>query len=218
MTDLKLTYFNCRGLAETSRLLLAISGEKYEDFRYPLTVKDWKTHSFIKEEFDSDKKEGLLKKSRNKVPFLTVDNEVICQSKSIEKYLGRRFNMMGSNEIEAAQIDSICESVRDIKDEYQKVRRLEGDERDKGMNEWFNKTLVERLESLEPLLEKKKSVGDNVSLADVTLYSFITEFFDNKEGALSAIKNCPHIKSVVDNVSNQEGVKNWLKNRPETAF
>ena len=37
---MKLTYFNGRGLAETSRVLLAIGGEKYEDFRYPITVLD----------------------------------------------------------------------------------------------------------------------------------------------------------------------------------
>ena len=37
---MKLTYFNGRGLAETSRVLLAISGQPYEDFRYPLNVID----------------------------------------------------------------------------------------------------------------------------------------------------------------------------------
>ena len=31
---MKLCYFNGRGLAETARIILAIKGEEYEDFRY----------------------------------------------------------------------------------------------------------------------------------------------------------------------------------------
>ena len=46
---MKLTYFNGRGLAETSRILFAISGEDYEDFRYPLEIIDWETHNMKKE-------------------------------------------------------------------------------------------------------------------------------------------------------------------------
>lgn len=218
MTDLKLTYFNGRGLAETSRLLLAVSGEKYEDFRYPLTIKDWKTHSFEKEEFDRDKESGLLDKSRGKVPFLTVGDEVICQSKSIERYLGRRLKMMGDSEVDSARIDSICECVRDFKDEYQKVRRLEGEAREKGMEVWFTTTLPERLQSLEPLVGLNYSVGNRVTLADVTLYSFLTQFFDNTEGARKALEHCPRLKSIVDSVGNERGVQDWLNTRPDTPF
>ena len=57
---MKLTYFNGRGLAETSRILLAISGEEYEDFRYPLEIIDLATHNMKKEEFEQDKKDGKL--------------------------------------------------------------------------------------------------------------------------------------------------------------
>ena len=35
---MKLVYFNGRGLAEISRILLAIGEEDYEDFRYPLKI------------------------------------------------------------------------------------------------------------------------------------------------------------------------------------
>ena len=34
---------------------------------------------------------------------------------------------MGANEVEAAQIDAVCEHVRDIKDAYQKVRGIQGE-------------------------------------------------------------------------------------------
>jgi prostaglandin-H2 D-isomerase / glutathione transferase len=229
---MKLTYFDVKGLAETSRFLLAIGGEDYEDFRYPLNVIDMSKHEMVKEEFDNDKNEGNLVKSLNKVPFLEVDGVVIPQSKAIERFLARRFNMMGDSEIESAQIDSICECVRDFKDMYQKVRALPENEKSDGMNEWFTVTLVERLGLLENLLsdcccsDRKEgsvpgcgySVGNKLSLADVVLYCFITQFFDNKEASYNATLAAPRLRKVVDSVSKNEKVIDWLNKRPQTLF
>ena len=100
---MKLVYFNIEGLAETSRLLFAIADVSYEDYRYPLEVIDMKTFTMKKNEFDKDKLDGKLVKSLNKLPYLEVDNEIIPQSKAIERYLAKKFNMMGSNLIEEAK-------------------------------------------------------------------------------------------------------------------
>ena len=210
MADLKYCYFNARGLGETSRLLLAYADVNYEDFRYPIKVNDWKTHDIVKDEFDKDKSEGKLLKSCNKVPYLCVDDEVIGQSKAIERYLARRFNMMGDSEIEALKIDCICEWVRDFKTNYQKEKV--------NAENWFNVLLPEKMELLENIVQTNYSVGSKVSLSDIVLFSFITEFFDNKEGAFNSLRNCPNIKSVVENISKQESIKNWLKTRPKTDF
>ena len=67
---MKLTYFNIRGLAETSRILLAIMGQEYEDFRYPLNIIDLASFNMEKPEFDAAKQDGKLLGSLNKVPFL----------------------------------------------------------------------------------------------------------------------------------------------------
>ena len=37
---MKLVYFNGRGLAEISRMVLAIGGEEYKDVRYPIKIID----------------------------------------------------------------------------------------------------------------------------------------------------------------------------------
>tara|TARA_B100000073_G_scaffold257447_1_gene217382 strand:+ start:3282 stop:3959 length:678 start_codon:yes stop_codon:yes gene_type:complete len=225
---MKLVYFNGRGLAETSRLLFAIAGVEYEDFRYPLKVVDMKTWKMEREEFDKDKEEGKLEMSMNKLPALHLDNgEVLCQSKTIERYLGTMFGMMGDSDFEFARIDSVCECIRDFKDAYQKVRRLEGDEREKGMEEWFSTTLAERLGALEKVLNRGSlfedgsspyAVGSRMSLADVVIYAFVRQFFDEKEKAFNATENCPHIRSIIEHVENNERIKEWLANRPETPF
>ena len=69
---MKLTYFNVRGFAETSRILLAIIGQDYEDFRYPLNIIDLASFNMEKTEFDAAKKEGKLRSSLNKVQFKFV--------------------------------------------------------------------------------------------------------------------------------------------------
>jgi len=219
---MKLTYFNVRGLAETTRMLFAVNNqtgdrEEYEDFRYPLEVIDMKTHQMTKDEFDSDKSDGKLVKSLNKVPFLEVDGHVIPQSKTIERFLARRFGLMGNNEYESAHIDSICECVRDFKDMYQKVRVAE--DVDTAMNEWFTVTLIERLTLLENLLNDNNfSVGDKLSLSDIVLYSFITNFFDNKEASMNATLAAPRLRKIVTMVGELPEIKEWLEKRPKTNF
>ena len=95
----KLTYFNVRGLAETSRMLFSAAGQQFEDYRYPFELKDGKK---IHTEWDADKSKYIYEK----VPVLEVDGgkHTIAQSKAIERFLARRFNMLGSNDGEAALI------------------------------------------------------------------------------------------------------------------
>ena len=214
---MKLVYFNVRGLAETSRMILAVAKQEYEDYRYPLEVVDMATHKMVKDEFDKDKADGKLVKSLNKVPFLEVDGEIIPQSKTIERFLAYRFDMMGSSDIESAKIDSICECVRDFKDMYQKVRVSE--DKETAMNEWFTVTLVERLTLLENLLGNEGfSVGSSTSLSDIVLYSFITNFFDNKEASMNATLATPNLRKIIDRIHSLPEMIEWLEKCPKTNF
>jgi prostaglandin-H2 D-isomerase / glutathione transferase len=218
---MKLVYFNGRGLAETTRLLLAINNVNYEDFRYPLKIIDWATHNMVKKEFEQDKSDGKLVGSLNKVPFLEIDGVVIPQSKTIERFIGAKYNMMGDNDIQYSRIDSICECVRDFKDMYQSVRKLPENEKKDGMKKWFNETLVNKLESLEHILCNEHdtfSVGTRLSLADVVLYSFITQFFDDKESIALTTSNCSKVKNIIKYVGGLDQIQHWLKIRPDTPF
>lgn len=217
---MKLTYFNGRGLAETSRLILAYNNVEYEDFRYPLKVNDWKTHDMTKVEFDLAKTNGELKRSMNKVPFLEVEGQVICQSKAIERYLGRTLGMMGSTELEGAMVDSICEVVRDVKDMYQGVRRLPEEEKKEGMVKWFAETMPNKLSDLEHILGDVDgySVGNSTSLSDIVLFSLLTQFFDDKDSARKSLTHNSKLRSIVMRIESHPNILNWLDSRPETSF
>lgn len=215
---IKLTYFNGKGMAETSRILLAAAKVDYEDFRYPLKINDWKTYDFTRDEFDNDKANGKLWRSMGKVPFIEVDGIIISQSKAIERYLAHRYGFMGENLLEAGLIDSYCEYLRDFKTAYHKEKKKEN--RKEAMDNWFNVLLVKKLEDFDKILSdngknnSRFSLGNKLSLADISIYSFLVEYFDDKEGVLSAYKNCNKLKSIVKNVKENTNISHWINNRP----
>ena len=95
----KLIYVNTRGFAETCRMLLKAAGQEFEDYRYPFAIKDGK---YFHPEWDADKSKYIYET----LPVLEIDGgkHTISQSRAIERFLARRFNMLGSNDVEAAII------------------------------------------------------------------------------------------------------------------
>ena len=219
---LKLNYFNGKGIAETSRMLLAAASVEYEDFRYPLNINNWATYDFTRDEFDKDKADGKLWKSMDKLPFLQVDGKTIFQSKAIERYIANRYLLMGDDLEDGAIIDSYCECLRDFKTAYHVEKKKENKE--EAMNKWFTELLVNKLEVLDSIISNKGTnldgyaVGGKLSLADISIYTFLVEYFDNKEGVLKAYENCPKLKAIVKTVSENEKIKHWIETRPVGSY
>lgn len=119
---LRLKYFDAKGAAELSRILMHIGGLEFEDHRYPLTPKAG--GGFEMTEFTAAREKGLLHINMDRVPILELEDgtTTLGQSRAIERYISRRCGMMGRNESEAALIDCIAENVRDIKDKWGKIR------------------------------------------------------------------------------------------------
>lgn len=230
MPSYKLVYFDIRGLAETSRFLFAVSKTPYEDVRYSLTFGtpgDFST--IIRPEFDAAKASGELDISLGKVPYLEVDGVKIGQSKSIERYLARELGLMGSNPVEAAQVDMLTESIRDFKDAYQKVKAIKGDEAEAAMKKWFAEDLPNHVRNAEKSLNAANPcdpasqwlVGTKISYADICWYQFLAApggFFDNTEGAKAAFQDCPRIKAALDAAGENAEIKEWIAKRKETPF
>ncbi|CAK8994699.1 unnamed protein product, partial [Durusdinium trenchii] len=153
-------------------------------------------------EFDAMKAAGQLDSSLGKVPLLEVDGAKIGQSKAIERFLAKELGMMGSNSVEAAQVDQLGETVRDIKDAYQKVRGLQDEEAKKaGMDKWF----AEDLPNWCALAEKSLPPGPGC-------------FFDNAEGAKAAFQNCPKLKAALEATDALPQLKEYISKRKETPF
>ncbi|KAK6994499.1 glutathione S-transferase 6 [Biomphalaria glabrata] len=74
--SLKLIYFNGRGRAELSRLILAVAGQKYEDVR------------IVGENWPAEKSKTPF----GQLPVLEVDGQTFGQSLAIATYLAREFS------------------------------------------------------------------------------------------------------------------------------
>merc|ERR1712060_332658 len=114
-------------------------------------------------EFDAAKAAGELDASGGKVPLLTVDGAKIGQSKAIERYLAKALGLGGSSDAEFAQIDAVAETVRDIKDAYQKAK---GDPETK--EKFFNEDMPNALGALEKSLPAQAAgspfvIGSSIS-------------------------------------------------------
>merc|ERR1712244_155721 len=80
----KLTYFNLRGRAEPSRLLLAYGGIKYEDCRLTPAFEDPKEWSELKP-----------KTPYGSLPLLEWDGTCIAQSMAVARFIAREVGLAG---------------------------------------------------------------------------------------------------------------------------
>lgn len=220
MPTYKLTYFDIRGLAETSRLMFAAAKQEYTDERFGIKVemKDGKPDFSIMQrpEFDTAKAAGEFDASGGKVPLLTVDGtQKIGQSKAIERYLAKALGLAGANDIESAQIDAVTETVRDIKDAYQKAKG-EPATKDKFFAEDLPAGLALLAKSL-PAGSGPFLVGSKISYADICIFMFLTDkngFFDDADKAKAAYSPVARVKAAMEAVEANADIADWIAKRP----
>lgn len=210
MPKYKLSYFDIRGLAETTRILFAIGKVEYEDFRYPFSIemKDGKPDfsTMKREEFAAAQAAGTLDPSMGKVPCLEVDGVVFGQSKSIERYVAKVCGLMGANDVEAGQIDAIGECVRDVRDATGKAE-------DKPA------ACGDNLKKLEKVVAAGGfAVGGKISYADVAIYMMLDKTGLLDGGAMEAAKasGCAKLQAIYDQVAGNAELKAWLAKRKDT--
>lgn len=217
---MKIVYFDCRGIIETTRCMLMIAQVPFEDHRMKMVPKEgggWDTPEFTALKGTSD-----LDANMNRAPVLHVDGTVIGQSKSIERFVAKRCHMLGSTDVEAAQIDCIAEHLRDIKDKYQKARSLPAAEKEEGLKKFFASDLVDNFTLLEKSLPATRkpgyAVGSATSYADVSLWTLAADYFDDQSAVTAAMEKCEGLKAIVAAVAELPNLKAWLAVRPVTPF
>ncbi|CAE7263304.1 GST [Symbiodinium necroappetens] len=225
MKSYKLVYFDARGVAETCRLLFAAAKQPYEDVRLSLTFgKPGDFSTISRPEFDDMKAKGDLDVSLGKVPLLEVDGKKIGQSKAIERYLAADFGMMGGSSVEAAQVDMLGETIRDIKEAYQKAKDVKEEEKAAALEKWFKEDLPDWVKKAEKSIPPGSGpflVGGKISLADLQWYMLLLSpngFFDNTEGAKASFQDCPKMKAALLAVDTAPQLQEYIAKRKNTMF
>ena len=203
MSDIKLSYFNARGRAETSRLILAHAGARYIDQRLSM------------EQFASAKERLPF----GQVPVIKVDGEVVSQSMAIARYLANLYGLAGRSNMEMAQADEIVGVVNDMIEKRIAAMR-ETDERKKSemTREAMSEAIPATLLKLEARLTERGGqffAGNNLTWADLHVFSFVDRTrLDNPE----LLNECPKMKNLVERIEQKPNISRWLASRPQTLM
>lgn len=223
--SLTLKYFDARGAAEVTRVLLALGDLPFTDARYEIQRKEG--GGFSTPGFAADKEGGSLAANLGRAPVLIIDGRPVGQSRTMERFVATQAGLMGKSAAEAAIIDSVTEHVRDVKDAQRSkgfsmfTRDKSEEEKATAKAEWFEVDLPSWLQRIEQSIESLESIicGETPTYAAVCIWALLREGPAEELGLTAkAASGCPTLNKVADAVANHPKVAAWVANRPVTAF
>jgi len=191
---IELKYWNGRGLMEVPRMLLALAskfpGAGYDDLRFGTEPKG----SVLP--YDSVK--DSLGANLGRMPILSVGGQSVGQSAAINVYLGLELGLMGSSNMEAAQIVAIAEHLSEMNKAFRGILPYGTEPTEESDAKWFGagatdccgpanmknkerfaKWYVGRIEKV--VGGSPYAVGSEISLADVLIYNAFAEVLLDSE-------------------------------------
>ncbi|CAF1324821.1 unnamed protein product [Didymodactylos carnosus] len=207
MSNYKLYYFNGRGRAEVTRLIFAQAGQKFEDIRWEHS--EWPQH----------KAETPL----GQMPVLEVDGTKLPQSLSIARFVAKKFNLAGRDNLEQAKVDSVIDTNADLLQKFVTVS-FEKDEQKKqqALETFQQEDLPKQLQNLETLLTNYGQTGPyflgaNLTWADLMFLDMVEKVQDLVK-TQNFLDKYPKLKRNHDEVQKQPKIAAYLKSRPQTPF
>eukprot|EP01006_Ploeotia_vitrea_P001768 TRINITY_DN105597_c0_g1_i1.p1 TRINITY_DN105597_c0_g1~~TRINITY_DN105597_c0_g1_i1.p1 ORF type:complete len:229 (-),score=52.91 TRINITY_DN105597_c0_g1_i1:80-697(-) len=203
MPKLTLTYFDFGGRAEGTRLAAAIGGVELEDKRLK------------PEEFGKAKAEGAFK--FGSVPTLEVDGVQFGQSMAILKYVGSQAGLYPADPVQQLTIDQLLWTLEG--DLFaQAPKQKDPEEKKKARREFATTTFQRFLGPLNKVAEANGSgwyVGDNITIADLSIYSFCaflrTGMFDHV--SMEDLAPFPALLKIDENVAKHPKVVAYYEAR-----
>ena len=161
----------------------------------------------------------LLDSPAGQLPYLVIDGETkLPQSLTIARYLAKKFNLAGKNELEQAKVDALVDTISDCQNDYvQKVRRVEKSE--EALKKFVAEDAPLHLIKIEKLIAAYGSngyaVGDSLTWADLLLHSVSLMLEAQNPEALARLSGIAASKRSVEA---NEKIAAYLASRPVTAF
>ncbi|XP_003727717.1 S-crystallin SL11 [Strongylocentrotus purpuratus] len=199
----KLEYFNLRGRAELSRLLMAQADMKYEDVR--LSFADWGTAKGNQEKYPL----GFL-------PVLEEDGKVISQSMTIARHLAREFGMAGQNEEEMVMIDMICETCNELLSKMIEIALMQGEAKPNAVKEFTEVKSLLPMKNITTWLEMNGKgngyfVGEKMSVADLFVFSIMEHLAGKYPNILT---KHPLLQAFYERMIKEPKLAAWIVKRP----
>ncbi|XP_067008893.2 glutathione S-transferase [Anabrus simplex] len=199
----KLNYFHTRGQGEPIRFLLSYGQVPFEDNRIE------------KERWPQLKRQIPF----GQLPTLEVEGKEAHQVVAICRYLAKQFGLAGRDDIEAAQIDAVVDTINDLRTKLMSIY-LAPDltSKEKLRQQILDETLPYYLSKFDELIMENNGylVGGKLSWADLFLISYYENF-----GVIAqrdVFRDYPYIHLLKENVHGIPAIENWIKTRPFSAF
>ena len=152
------------------------------------------------------------------MPYLLSEGVALPQSLSIARYLARKFDLAGRDELEQAKVDAVVDCIADFQNEGVRAVFSSTDKETsiKKFKEVDIPLHVGRIEKIIGLYGLSGfAVGGALTWADLYLY-------DVTKAALalepSALDNAPGISASLKSVEANEKLAAYLTSRPTTSF
>ncbi|XP_070570612.1 glutathione S-transferase A3-like [Ptychodera flava] len=191
-----LTYFNGRGYGESIRIILAAAGLKFTE---TLVTK--------KEQLDKLRADGEL--FFMQLPMLKIDGMTLVQTKAIIRYIAKKYGLDGKTPEDKIRVDILNEGARDFVMDFLWIGFVSDE--DKNMEKIKTQILPRYRPIYEKILTESKSgylVGDDLSLADLTLLEALLSCEDYVPGSLDGY---PKLQEFKARVSSLPGIKEFLE-------
>ncbi|XP_013917465.1 PREDICTED: glutathione S-transferase 3-like [Thamnophis sirtalis] len=194
----KLTYFNGRGLMESVRWLLAAAGVEFEEVFLE-----------TREQYLKLVKDGYL--LFDQVPLVEMDGLKLVQTKAILRYIGGKYNLLGKDLKERAQIDMYAEGTMDLMGLILYYPFSSPKEKEKQLAAFIEKAETRYLPVYEKALKHHNQeflVGNHLSLADIQLLEAILMLEERKADILTPF---PQLKAFKARISAFPTIKKFLE-------
>lgn len=206
----RVTYFNFRWIAEPIRLILSYVKEEFEDVRFA-EDSSWTS---VKHNYPY----GFL-------PTLD-DLEVgvrLTQSFAITRYLGKKYNLVGANDIETYKCDEYADCIKDLLKEVETMY-LADEAKDEVRKAEIKKNFLsvsipKYLTSIDADITANGDnymVGKGITWVDILMAHFMHLFEVNVEK--SVLDNYPNIKAHQQRIFDIPAIKEWIDKRPVTEY
>ncbi len=152
---------------------------------------------------------------------LEFDGEKLPQSLSIARYVARKFQLNGKDELESTKCDIVVDTMQEMNEGYYRAWFHITDEQQKGLEQTKFKTdtMPQKLQGLEKLMNTYGNgtwaVGNQVTWADLLVYDSIQNLLKMDDQLL---EKYPTIKKNREAVAKLPKIAEYLANRKETSF
>ncbi|KAF6016575.1 hypothetical protein EB796_025119 [Bugula neritina] len=202
-------YFDVRARGEAIRMLYALAGKELDDQR--IGFADWPS----------------LKPSTplGKVPVLTTQDGVLCQSNVIARYLGRRFGLVGSTQWDETLNDLVMETVKEFYESgviakiflWKIFKGVPEPEDPEKVLEEVRQSIIKHVNYIQSIAEgrgKKFILCDQIQLGDVWLYAALES---SRVIYPDIMTITPWVKEFTAKFEADERMKKHMAERPPSA-